>query len=103
MPKKTYKPEEIIGKLREAEVRLSQGASVFSSFRFVTSKPSSDGAITFPYNLRNLRRSHRVLDSQKHDLCARPDAHITGMAVGLAQRCKLLVALWRYADSSHKP
>ncbi len=28
MPKKTYKPEEIIGKLREAEVRLSQGASV---------------------------------------------------------------------------
>ena len=28
MPKKTYKPEEIIGKLREAEVRLGQGASV---------------------------------------------------------------------------
>ncbi len=28
MPKKTYKPEEIIRKLREAEVRLSQGASV---------------------------------------------------------------------------
>ena len=28
MPKKTYKPEEIIGKLREAEVRLSQGAGV---------------------------------------------------------------------------
>ncbi len=28
MPKKTYKPEEIISKLREAEVRLSQGASV---------------------------------------------------------------------------
>ena len=28
MPKKTYKPEEIIGKLREAEARLSQGASV---------------------------------------------------------------------------
>lgn len=28
MAKKTYKPEEIIGKLREAEVRLSQGASV---------------------------------------------------------------------------
>ena len=28
MPKKTFKPEEIIGKLREAEVRLSQGASV---------------------------------------------------------------------------
>lgn len=28
MPRKTFKPEEIIGKLREAEVRLSQGASV---------------------------------------------------------------------------
>ena len=28
MPKKTYKPEEIIHKLREAEVRLSQGATV---------------------------------------------------------------------------
>ncbi len=28
MPKKTYKPEAIISKLREAEVRLSQGASV---------------------------------------------------------------------------
>lgn len=28
MPKKTFKPEEIISKLREAEVRLSQGASV---------------------------------------------------------------------------
>ena len=28
MPKKMYKPEEIISKLREAEVRLSQGASV---------------------------------------------------------------------------
>lgn len=28
MPKKTYKPEEVINKLREAEVRLSQGASV---------------------------------------------------------------------------
>ncbi len=28
MPRKTFKPEEIISKLREAEVRLSQGASV---------------------------------------------------------------------------
>jgi transposase-like protein len=28
MPRKTFKPEEIIGKLREAEVRPSQGASV---------------------------------------------------------------------------
>ena len=28
MPKKTYKPEEVIHKLREAEVRLSQGATV---------------------------------------------------------------------------
>ena len=28
MPKKTYKPEEIIHKLREAEVRLSQGATL---------------------------------------------------------------------------
>ena len=28
MPRKTYKPEEIINKLREAEVRLSQGATV---------------------------------------------------------------------------
>jgi hypothetical protein len=28
MPRKTFKPEEIIGKLREAEVRLSQEASV---------------------------------------------------------------------------
>ena len=28
MAKKTYKPEEIIHKLREAEVRLSQGATV---------------------------------------------------------------------------
>lgn len=28
MPKKTYKPEEIIRKLREAEVRLGQGESV---------------------------------------------------------------------------
>ena len=28
MPKKSYKPEEIITKLREAEVRLSQGATV---------------------------------------------------------------------------
>ena len=28
MPKKTYKPEEIIVKLREAEVRLGQGATV---------------------------------------------------------------------------
>ena len=33
MPKKTYKPEEIIGKLREAEVRLSQGASVAEVLR----------------------------------------------------------------------
>lgn len=28
MPKKTFKPEEIISKLREAQVRFSQGASV---------------------------------------------------------------------------
>jgi putative transposase len=28
MARKTFKPEDIIGKLREAEVRLSQGASV---------------------------------------------------------------------------
>lgn len=33
MPKKTYKPEEIIHKLREAEVRLSQGASVAEVIR----------------------------------------------------------------------
>jgi putative transposase len=33
MPKKTFKPEEIIGKLREAEVRLSQGASVVEVVR----------------------------------------------------------------------
>ena len=28
MPRKTYKPEEVITKLREAEVRLSQGSTV---------------------------------------------------------------------------
>ena len=28
MPRKSYKPEEIITKLREAEVRLGQGAKV---------------------------------------------------------------------------
>jgi putative transposase len=28
MPKKTYKPEQIINKLREAEVLLSQGATL---------------------------------------------------------------------------
>jgi transposase-like protein len=28
MPRKTYKPEQIIAKLREAEVLLSQGATV---------------------------------------------------------------------------
>lgn len=28
MPRKTFKPKEIISKLREAEVSLSQGASV---------------------------------------------------------------------------
>ncbi len=28
MPKKTYKPKEIISKLREVEVRLNKGASV---------------------------------------------------------------------------
>ena len=28
MSRKTYKPEEIIGMLREAEVRLSQGQTV---------------------------------------------------------------------------
>lgn len=28
MSRKTYKPEQIIGMLREAEVRLSQGATV---------------------------------------------------------------------------
>lgn len=33
MPKKTYKPEEIINKLREVEVRLSQGASVAEGVR----------------------------------------------------------------------
>ena len=27
MPRKSYKPEEVINKLREAEVRLSQGAT----------------------------------------------------------------------------
>ena len=35
MPKKTYKPEEIIHKLREAEVRLSQGASVAEVIRML--------------------------------------------------------------------
>lgn len=33
MPKKAYKPEETIGKLREAEVRLSQGVSVVKVVR----------------------------------------------------------------------
>lgn len=33
MGKKTYKPEEIIIKLREAEVRLSQGATVAEVLR----------------------------------------------------------------------
>ena len=33
MPKKIYKPEEIIHKLREAEVRLSQGATVAEVLR----------------------------------------------------------------------
>ena len=35
MPKKTYKPEEIILKLREAEVRLSQGATVTEVIRML--------------------------------------------------------------------
>ena len=33
MPKKTYRPEEIIIKLREAEVRLSQGVTVAEVIR----------------------------------------------------------------------
>lgn len=33
MPRKTYKPEEIIHKLREAEVRLRQGAKVAEVIR----------------------------------------------------------------------
>ena len=35
MPKKTYKPEEVIHKLREAEVRLSQGATVTEVIRML--------------------------------------------------------------------
>jgi transposase-like protein len=35
MPKKTYKPEEVITKLREAEVRLSQGATVAEVIRLL--------------------------------------------------------------------
>ena len=35
MPKKTYKPEEIISRLREAEVRLSQGATVAEVIRML--------------------------------------------------------------------
>jgi hypothetical protein len=37
MPRKTFKPEEIIGKLREAEVRPSQGASVAEVVRALAS------------------------------------------------------------------
>jgi transposase-like protein len=33
MPKRTYRPEEIIIKLREAEMRLSQGATVAEVIR----------------------------------------------------------------------
>jgi hypothetical protein len=35
VPKKTYKPEEVIHKLREAEVRLSQGATVAEVIRML--------------------------------------------------------------------
>ena len=33
MPRKTYKPEQIIAKLREAEVLLSQGATVAEAIK----------------------------------------------------------------------
>ncbi len=33
MPRKTYKPEQIISKLREAEVLLSQGATVAETIK----------------------------------------------------------------------
>jgi putative transposase len=36
MPKRRYIPEEVIGKLREAEVRLSQGQSVAQVARALT-------------------------------------------------------------------
>lgn len=36
MPKKAYKPDEIIGKLREAEMQLSQGASVVEVVRAIS-------------------------------------------------------------------
>jgi transposase-like protein len=35
VPKKTYKPEEVITKLREAELRLSQGATVAEVIRML--------------------------------------------------------------------
>jgi hypothetical protein len=40
MPRKMYKPEEIIGKLRAAEVRLSQGASVAEVVRALPDLPA---------------------------------------------------------------
>ena len=33
MPKKRYKPEEIVAKLRQVDVRLSQGSSVADAIR----------------------------------------------------------------------
>ncbi len=41
MPSKKHKPEEIIGKLREAEIVLAQGASTAEACRPLLSGPKS--------------------------------------------------------------
>ena len=45
MPRKIYKPEEIIAKLRQVEVLTSQGQAVIDAVRSigVTGKPPADG------------------------------------------------------------
>jgi transposase-like protein len=71
MPRRRYSLEEIIGKLREAEVLLSQGQSV--------------GQV-----LRSLAISEQTYYRWRKEYAGLPEGHRDGVRTGQAQRLKAL-------------
>lgn len=68
MSRKTYKPEQIIGMLREAEVRLSQGATVGEICRGLGISEQSYYRWRKAYGGMEVNQAHRLKELERENV-----------------------------------
>ena len=67
MPSKKHKPEEIIGKLREVEIVLAQGASTAEACRRIAVSEQTYYRWRKEYGGLKMDQAHRMKDLERED------------------------------------